>query len=76
MSNSTGSRIDPGAVPREERRLADIAEASQLHDETLEPHGEPAVRRNAVLEGLEVRLERLDREAAIFERGQVIPVPM
>ena len=63
------SRLDAVDVAREDRRLADVARLDQAGHPTLPTDREPAVRRHAVLERLEVRLVRRE----VLARGVRAP---
>src|SRR5207253_1042163 len=62
---------EPTSIPREERRLPDVASADEPSDPALEPEREAAVWRQAVLERLQVALVLRGLAA---ERGHVVLV--
>ena len=55
-SRTASSRREPVQVAREQRRLADVLRAGEPGDPALEPDCEPALRRHAVPERLQVAL--------------------
>ena len=64
----------PSEVAREQRRLADVRRLDQPRHPALQPDREAAVRRHAVLERLQVALERRRAHAALAQRRQVVGV--
>ena len=73
---SRPSGAEPVQVAREQRDLPDVRSSGQLRGPALQPDREPAVRRHAVLEHLEVPGERRRVEAARGQGRQVVLVPM
>lgn len=51
-------------VAREQGRLADVVQAAEQHDYSLQPHASAAVGHGAVLEGVNVGLDALQGDAA------------
>lgn len=51
------------SVPREERRLPDVAEPAKLHCEPFKPDGQSPVGRHPVLEHVQVESEILGIQA-------------
>src|SRR5579884_241986 len=71
-----GSRHETAPVAREERRLAEVADAERLRDETRQADREAAVRRHPVAERVEEAAKRRRVEAALAQSGEVIVVPV
>src|SRR6266542_2094842 len=64
------------AVPREERRLADVAQPERLRHEPLEAEREAAVRRHPPAESVQVAGKRHLVQASCGERRRVVRVPV
>ena len=62
-------RRQPARVAREHRRLADVGEAEEEHHDALEPDAAAGVGEGAVLERVDVRLDRREVDGRLHRRG-------
>ena len=68
-SHAEVSRREPLRIAREHAALADIVEAEEEHHDALEPDAAAGVGEGAVLERVDVRLDRREVDGRLHRRG-------